>query len=55
MDLNTHTETTEDTEDIYGIKDREPTLQVLGDVTVRQDRAICFPNVLTPLPFYQPS
>ncbi len=54
MDLNTLTETTTETEDIYGIKDGEPTLQVLGDVTVRPNRAICFPNVLTPLFHHQP-
>jgi len=53
MDLNTLTETTKDTEDIYGIKDGEPTLQVMGDVTVRKDRVICFPNVLIPLSYYQ--
>ena len=54
MDLNTLTETTTDTEDIYGIKDGEPTLQVVGDVTIGQDRVIGFPNVLTPLSHQQP-
>lgn len=49
MDLNTLAESTKDTEDIYGIKDGEPTVQALGDVTIRKDRVICFPNVVTPL------
>ncbi len=54
MNLNTLTEITTETENIYGIKNGEPTLQVLSDVTVRPNRVICFPNVLTSLSHHQP-
>ena len=47
MDQNTFAETTAETEKLYGIKDQEPMLQHMGDVLIREDRAISFPNVGT--------
>lgn len=46
MDVNVFADTTEDTENIYGIKDCDPAVQTLGDVMIREDRVISFPNVM---------
>jgi len=32
-------------EDAYGIKDLGPAVQILGDVKIREDRTISYPNV----------
>ena len=45
MELNTLSTATADTEEIYGIKDGGSCVQDLGDVAIRENRVISFPNV----------
>lgn len=48
MWLNTVTETTMETEDMYDIEDLTPAVQELGDLTIQENRVISFLNVRTP-------
>lgn len=45
MILSSLARSVEACEDAYGIKDLGPPVQVLGDVIIREDRTISFPNV----------
>jgi len=45
MWLNSITETTLETEDMYDIEDLTSAVQELGHLTIREDRVISFPNV----------
>lgn len=45
ISLSTLARSAEACEDAYGIKDIGPAVQVLGDVIMREDRTISFPNV----------